>query len=297
MMRKVLVVAVFLFAIVNVFSQELNATVSVNYQQVANGNPQLFKNLETQVKEFLNTTKWTTKEYTDVEKIDCNFFINVNTYGSNNFEATLQVQSSRPVYNSSLSSPIVNINDKNFTFRFIEFENLIYDQNSFNSNLVSVLAFYSNLLIGLDQDSFSELGGTEYLQIASNIVNVAQTSGYKGWSQSEGNNNNRNFLISDMLSNTFTPFRQALYEYHRLGLDLMEQDIKKGKEGVIKGINTLAEVQKVRPNALLTRTFFDAKTDEIVSIFSGGPNVDVAPLLVTLNRISPLNSQKWSQIK
>lgn len=297
MMRKVLVVAVFLFAIVNVFSQELNATVSVNYQQVANGNPQLFKNLETQVKEFLNTTKWTTKEYTDVEKIDCNFFINVNTYGSNNFEATLQVQSSRPVYNSSLSSPIVNINDKNFTFRFIEFENLIYDQNSFNSNLVSVLAFYSNLLIGLDQDSFSELGGTEYLQIASNIVNVAQTSGYKGWSQSEGNNNNRNFLISDMLSNTFTPFRQALYEYHRLGLDLMEQDIKKGKEGVIKGINTLAEVQKVRPNALLTRTFFDAKTDEIVSIFSGGPNVDVAPLIVTLNRISPLNSQKWSQIK
>ncbi len=296
-MRKVLVVAVFLFAIVNVFSQELNATVSVNYQQVANGNPQLFKNLETQVKEFLNTTKWTTKEYTDVEKIDCNFFINVNTYGSNNFEATLQVQSSRPVYNSSLSSPIVNINDKNFTFRFIEFENLIYDQNSFNSNLVSVLAFYSNLIIGLDQDSFSELGGTEYLQIASNIVNVAQTSGYKGWSQSEGNNNNRNFLISDMLSNTFTPFRRALYEYHRLGLDLMEQDIKKGKEGVIKGINALAEVQKVRPNALLTRTFFDAKTDEIVSIFSGGPNVDVAPLLVTLNRISPLNSQKWSQIK
>lgn len=296
-MRKVLVVAVFLFAIVNVFSQELNATVSVNYQQVANGNPQLFKNLETQVKEFLNTTKWTTKEYTDVEKIDCNFFINVNTYGSNNFEATLQVQSSRPVYNSSLSSPIVNINDKNFTFRFIEFENLIYDQNSFNSNLVSVLAFYSNLLIGLDQDSFSELGGTEYLQIASNIVNVAQTSGYKGWSQSEGNNNNRNFLISDMLSNTFTPFRRALYQYHRLGLDIMEQDIKKGKEGVIKGINALAEVQKVRPNALLTRTFFDAKTDEIVSIFSGGPNVDVAPLLVTLNRISPLNSQKWSQIK
>ncbi|MQP52544.1 MULTISPECIES: DUF4835 family protein [unclassified Flavobacterium] len=297
MMRKILVVVVFLFAIVNVFSQELNATVSVNYQQVANGNPQLFKNLETQVKEFLNTTKWTTKEYTDVEKVDCNFFINVNTYGSNNFEATLQVQSSRPVYNSSLSSPILNINDKNFTFRFIEFENLIYDQNSFNSNLVSVLAFYSNLIIGLDQDSFSELGGTEYLQIASNIVNVAQTSGYKGWSQSEGNNNNRNFLISDMLSNTFTPFRRALYQYHRLGLDIMEQDIKKGKEGVIKGINALAEVQKVRPNALLTRTFFDAKTDEIVSIFSGGPNVDVAPLLVTLNRISPLNSQKWSQIK
>ena len=297
MMRKVFVLVVFLFSLVNVFSQELNATVSVNFQQVANGNPQLFKNLETQVKEFLNTTKWTTKEYTDVEKIECNFFINVNSFGSNNFEATLQVQSSRPVHNSTLSTPILNINDKNFSFRFIEFETMVYDQNTFNSNLVSVLAFYTNLIIGIDQDSFSELGGTEYLQIASNIVNVAQTSGYGGWSQSEGNNNNRNFLISDILSNTFTPFRQSLYQYHRMGMDLMSDDVKKGKEGVVKGINTLAEVQKVRPNALLTRTFFDAKTDEIVSIFSGGPRVEVASLVETLNRISPLNSQKWSKIK
>jgi len=296
-MRKLGLVIFFLFSIANVVSQELNATVSVNFQQVANGNPQLFKNLETQVKEFLNTTKWTTKEFTDVEKIDCNFFINVNSFGSNTFEATLQVQSSRPVFNSTLSSPILNINDKNFTFRFIEFENLIYDQNSFNSNLVSVLAFYANVIIGMDQDSFSELGGTEYYQIASNIVNVAQTSGYKGWNQSEGNNNNRNFLISDILSNTFSPFRLSLYQYHRLGLDTMAEDVKKGKEGVVKAINVLAEVQKVRPNALLTRTFFDAKTDEIVSIFSGGPRIDVVPLLETLNRISPLNSQKWSNIK
>jgi hypothetical protein len=296
-MRKLILVVFFLFSIANVFSQELNANVSVNFQQVANGNPQLFKNLETQVKEFLNTTKWTTKEFTDVEKIECNFFINISTYGSNNFEATLQVQSSRPVYNSTLSTPILNINDKNFSFRFIEFENLIYDQNTFNSNLVSVLAFYANLIIGLDQDSFSELGGTEYLQIASNIVNVAQTSGYKGWNQSEGNNNNRNFLISDILSNTFTPFRQALYQYHRLGMDVMADDVKKGKEGVIEGINALAEIQKTRPNALLTRTFFDAKTDEIVSIFSGGPRVNIVPLLETLNRISPLNSQQWSRIK
>lgn len=296
-MRKIILVVFFLFSIADVFSQELNATVSVNFQQVANGNPQLFKNLETQVKEFLNTTKWTTKEFTDVEKIECNFFINISTYGSNNFEATLQVQSSRPVYNSTLSTPILNINDKNFSFRFIEFENLIYDPNTFNSNLVSVLAFYANLIIGLDQDSFSELGGTEYLQIASNIVNVAQTSGFKGWNQSEGNNNNRNFLISDILSSTFTPYRQALYQYHRLGMDVMADDVKKGKEGVIVGINALAEIQKTRPNALLTRTFFDAKTDEIVSIFSGGPRVNVVPLIETLNRISPLNSQKWSKIK
>lgn len=296
-MRKIFLLVVFFFSTVNLISQELNATVSVNFQQVTNGNPQLFKNLETQVKEFLNATKWTTKEYLPTEKIECNFFINVTSYASNNFEATLQIQSSRPVFNSTLMSPIVNINDKNFTFRFIEFENLIYDQNTFNSNLVSVLAFYANLIIGLDQDSFSELGGTEHLQIASTIVNVAQTSGYKGWSQSEGNNNNRNFLISDLLSSTFNPFRQALYQYHRLGLDVMADDVKKGKGGIITAIKTLSEIQRSRPNALLTRTFFDAKADEIVAIFSGGPRVETVELVETLNRISPLNSQKWSRIK
>ena len=296
MKRSLLLIIVLFFTQIGV-SQELQATVSINYQQVNNGSPQLFKNLEKQVKEFLNTTKWTDREIKDEEKIECNFFINITAYGSNNFEATLQIQSSRPVFNSTLSSPILNINDKNFSFRFIEFETMTYDPNSFNSNLVSVLAYYSNIIIGLDLDSFSENGGTKYLEVASNIVNVAQTSGYKGWSQSEGNNNNRNFLISDLLSNTFSPFRVALYQYHRMGLDLMSENVAKGKEGVAKSIETLAEIQKVRPNSLLVRTFFDAKVDEIVSVFSGGPKINVAQVVETLNKISPLNSQKWGKIR
>jgi hypothetical protein len=296
MKRNLLVIFTLFFSQFFV-AQELNASVTVNYQQVNNGNPQLFKNLEKQVKEFLNNTKWTDKEILDVEKIECNFFINISKYGSNDFEATLQVQSSRPLYNSTFTSPILNINDKNFSFRLIEFETMVYDQNSFNSNLVSVLAFYSNLIIGLDQDSFAINGGTKYLEIAANIVNVAQTSGYKGWSLSEGNNNNRNFLISDLLANTFSPFRSTMYEYHRLGLDLMQEDLVKGKEGVAKSIQTLSEIQKIRPNSLLMRTFFDAKDDEVVSVFSGGPKMDVTKLVETLNRISPLNSQKWNKIR
>lgn len=296
MKRNLVVVFILFFSQFGV-SQELKATVSLNYQQVSNGNPQLFSNLEKQVNEFLNTTKWTDREVNDVEKIECNFFINITGYSSNNFEASIQIQSSRPIHNSTFSSPILNINDKNFSFRFIEFETMIYDQNSFSSNLVSVLAFYSNLIIGLDQDSFAPNGGTENLQIASNIVNVAQTSGYKGWSQSEGNNNNRNFLISDMLSSTFLPFRTSLYQYHRLGLDTMSEDVVKSKQELIKSIETLSEIQKVRPNSLLVRTFFDAKGDEIVSVFSDGPRIDVSKLVETLNRISPLNSQKWNKIR
>ncbi|MQP23685.1 DUF4835 family protein [Flavobacterium sp. LMO8] len=297
MMRKILIIFIFLYSFVNVFSQELNATVTVNFQQVANGNPQLFKNLETQVKEFLNTTKWTNSEYSDVEKVDCNFFINVTSYGSNVFDATLQIQSSRPIYNSTLFSPILNISDKNFSFRFIEFETMVYDPNAFSSNLVSVLAFYANLIIGMDMDSFALNGGTKYLETAANIVNVSQSSGFKGWSQSEANNNNRNFLISDILSSTFAPFRKSIYEYHRLGLDIMNSEIKEGKINITKSIETLAEIHKTRPNSLLARTFFDAKGDEIVAVFSGGSQNDVVKLVETLNRISPLNSQKWNKIR
>ncbi len=295
-MRNILLI--FFFFLINMsFSQELKATVSVNFQQVNNGNPQLFKNLEKQVTDFVNNTKWTTDNYKESEKIDCTFFFNILSYGSNNFEATLQVQSSRPIFNSTLTSPILNINDKNFSFRFIEFENMIYDENNFNSNLVSVLAFYANVIIGLDKDSFSEQGGTENLESAQNIVNVAQTSGFKGWSQAESGNNNRNFLISDMLSGTFLPYRLSLYQYHRLGLDLMSDNLKLGKEGIEKAIETLSEIQKSRPNSLLVRNFFDAKTDEIVSVFSGGPLNGTSKVVEILNRISPLNSQKWSKIR
>jgi hypothetical protein len=296
-MKHSLVLFVLVFFTQFGWAQELQATVSINYQQVSNGNPQLFANLEKQVKEFLNTTKWTDKQFNDIEKIECNFFINITSYNSNNFEATLQVQSSRPIFNSTFSAPIVNINDKNFSFRFIEFEAMVYDQNSFNSNLVSVLAYYANLIIGMDMDSFALKGGTKYLGIASNIVNVAETSGYKGWSQTEGTNNNRNFLISDLLSATFLPYRTAMYQYHRLGLDTMADDLLKSKEAIATSISTLAEIQKVRPNSLLARTFFDAKADEIVSIFAEGPRMDNAKLLEILQRISPLNSQKWNKIR
>jgi len=296
MMRNLFLILVLLYTNF-AFSQELRATVSVNYEQVNNGNPQLFKNLEKQVTEFLNNTKWTENEVKDIEKIDCNFFINITSFSSNNFEATLQVQASRPVYNSTISSPILNINDKNFVFRFIEFENMIYDANNFTSNLVSILAFYSNLIIGIEMDSFSKFGGTEYLGIAANIVNVAQSSGYKGWSQAESGNNNRNFLISDMLSNTFEPFRLAMYMYHRDGMDKMSENVLQGKEGVAQSLELLSQIQKVRPNSLISRTFFDIKSEEIVSIFSGGPKMNVSQLVDTLNKISPLNSQKWNKIR
>jgi len=296
-MKKLTLLFAFLLLVIASNAQELKCTVTINYDRVTNVNTQIFKTLQTQATEFLNNTRFTTTEYEQNEKIECSFFLNISAYDSNNFTATMQVQSSRPIYNSGYSSPLVNLNDNEVSFRYVEYENFIYDQNSYTSNLISILAFYANVVIGLDKDSYQEMGGTDQLQIASNIMNQAQSSGYAGWNQNGAKNNNRYFLISDLLANTYAPYRKGIYEYHLKGLDVMADDQKKAKEQVLESIKTVAQINKVRPNALLTRIFFDAKVDEIVSIFSGGPTMPNNELLEILNKISPLNSSKWNNIR
>lgn len=277
-------------------AQQLNCTVQVNADKVTNANTQIFKSLENAINEFVNKTDWTGDVYKQNERINCSMVINVNSYESNQFSATIQVQSSRPIFNSTYSSPIFNFNDKDFGFRYIEFENLIFNPNSFDSNLVSVLAFYSYMIIGFDSDSYSLKGGNEWYQIAQEITNVSQQSGYKGWSQTDGNQN-RYFLISDILSTTFEPFRTAIYQFHREGLDTMSKDLKTSKESIVSTIQLMSKLYSVRPNAFLIRVFFDAKADEIVSIFSGGPSIPISDLVDTLNKVSPINSSKWATIK
>lgn len=281
----------------SVNGQELNCTVKISFERITDANPQIFKTLERSLNDFVNNTKWTSRDFERNERIDCSMFINVSAYSSNAFTATLQVQSSRPIFNSSYSSPVLNFNDKDFSFRYTEGENLYYNPNSFDSNLIAVIAFYANVIIGLDADTFQKSSGTPYYQAAQSMASLAANGGYKGWSQQEGGNNNRYFLITDLLSNTFTPFRESLYEYHYGALDKMADNQKEGKEKAVVALKTLAKVQNVRPNALLTRMFFDAKVDEIVSMFSGGPMMSNTDLIELLSRISPLNSSKWNNIK
>lgn len=293
-MRKILL---FAFLCVNFVAsaQELDCKVVVDYSKITNANNQIFKNLEVALNDFVNKTNWTDRKFQQNEKISCAMIIVLNEYNSNNFSASIQVQSSRPVYNSSYVSPVLNINDKDFNFKYIEFENINYNPNSFDSNLVSTLAFYANLIIGMDAETFVANSGTDYFNIAQNIVSVAAQSGYKGWSQSDGNQN-RFFIINDILSPTFRPFRQTMTDYHT-SLDGMTKDVKNAKLSVEKSIQDLGSIYFLRPNALVTRLFFDAKSDEIISIFSGGPAIPISELVNTLNKISPLNSAKWSQIK
>jgi hypothetical protein len=276
--------------------QELNCVVTFNTDQVTGTNLQVFKTLEKSLTEFINNTKWSTQKYNPSERIECSFNFIINSFSVDQFTSSLQVQASRPVYNSTYATPILNINDKEVDFAYLEFQNFTFDPNAFDSNLMSVVAFYANMIIGVDGDTFAELGGAKALENAQNIVNIAQQSQNKGWSQTKGNQN-RYFLVNDMLSNAFAPYRKAMFEYHFKGLDIMSDNQKGAKDNIVTALKTLEEINEVRPNAYLTRVFIDAKADEIVSIFSGGPSIDLAAVIETLNRLSPTNSSKWGQIR
>ncbi|MGH2666675.1 DUF4835 family protein [Flavobacterium sp.] len=292
-MRKI-VVGFFLLFFGFAQAQELNCSVSFNTDQVAATNQQIFKTLQKALTEFINNTKWSQQTYSGVEKIECSFFFNITSYSSDQFTATLQVQANRPVFNSTYSSPILNINDKEVNFTYTEFQNLTFNPNSFDSNLLSIVAFYANIVVAVDADTFSLEGGSKSLENAQNIVNVAQQTQEKAWTSS--GNQNRFYLVNDMLSPTFAPFRKAMYEYHFKALDKMNENQKEGKEGIKNALKTLVEVSNVRPNAYLTRVFFDAKADEILSIFTDGPKVEITGVIDNLNRLSPTNSSKWGRI-
>ena len=290
---------IFVFLLVLTFgmahSQELNCTVTVNTERLSNANQQVFKTLETSLSEFINKTQWTGQTFKQNEKINCSMYITLSSYDSDKYTATIQVQSARLVYNSSYSTPILNYNDKDFSFDYTQNQQLIFNPAQFESNLVSVISFYCHIIIGLDADTFTELGGNPYLETAQNIANVAQQSGYKGWSMSDGLTS-RYFMVNDLLATTYSDIRQSLFLYHS-GLDMMTQDVKTAKEKIKLSLLNIGKLHAVKPNAFVTRLFFDAKSDEIVSIFSGGSSIPIADLVESLNKTSPLNTSIWANIK
>lgn len=276
-------------------AQQLNCTVTLNTQKVNNANQQVFKTLETAISEFVNKTDWTGQMLSQKERINCSMYITISSYGSDQFIANIQVQSSRNIYNSTYSSPVLNINDKDFTFNYTEFENLTYIPTSYDSNLISVLSFYSYVILGMDADTFVPFVGDRYFKEALNIANLAQQGGYKGWNQSDGNMS-RYFLINDLLSPAYADIRQSSAQYYS-GLDMMSQDLKKAKETIKSSLMNLAKMNVTKPNSYLLRVFMDSKSDEIVSIFTGGPSIAINDMVESLNKTSPSNSSKWQSLK
>lgn len=277
-------------------AQELNCTVIVNADLVDQTNKQIFKSLERSLNDYVNKNKWTNKNYASQERIDCSMLITVSAYESDRFTATLQVQSGRPVYNSSYQSPVLNYRDKQFSFEYLEFQPLFYNANTFNSNLISVITYYIYIILGTDADTFALNGGTEYYEQARDIVTLAQGSGYAGWQQTDGNRT-RWELIDNLSSNTFREYRMAMYNYHRLGIDRMEKNAALAKTTIMGSMELFERLVSRRPNSLLLQTFFDAKNEEIRNIFSGGPKIDVVRLKDILNTVAPFYGNVWNQIK
>lgn len=294
-MRNFLVVLIFVFSLVTVSAQELNCVVTVNSDQVSQTNQQVFETLERSLNDFVNKTKWTNRIYKENERVNAQMFITITDYESNRFKGNIQIQSSRPVFNTSYETPIFNYKDNQFSFEYIEFQPLVFNENVFESNLVSVMTYYAYVILGLDADTFSLEGGTEYFRKAQNIVTQAQSSSSLGWSQST--DRSRFELVDNLMSNTYREYRVAMYNYHRKGIDILADNNSTGKQVIAGTLNLFDTMIKRRPNAFLISTFFDAKSDEIRNIFSDGPKVDIIKLKETLNRIAPLYSSTWNEIK
>lgn len=295
-MHKIILFLLCTFAVLSVNSQELNCTVSIDALQTGQPNLQIFRTLETQLREFVINTNWTDREYKNQERIDCNMTLVVSQYDGDTFNATLQIQSSRPIFDSTYDSPVYNYFDKQVSFSYKEFEPLSFNINSFESNLVSVVAFHIYTILGLDADTYIPNGGSSYFEIAKQITNTAASSNYSGWKASDGNQSRYTYNDA-LISSVYREFHDAMYEYHREGLDIMASNPKQAKEKIADAVTTLKSINDRRPNSYLVRTFFDAKSDEIQAIFSGGPQVDVTKLIENLNRIAPTKRSNWSEIK
>ena len=280
----------------NIFvSQELNCEVVVEARQTGNENLQVFKTLQTQLTEFINNTSWTNKAVRQNEKIDCTMFINISSYENDVFQGTLQIQSSRPIFNSSYNSPTYNFNDRNFTFNYQEFQNFTFNENQFENNLVSVIAFHIYVILGIDADTFKLNSGTSFFEQAQKILDFSQQKGFRGWGPGDGLQS-RYYLIDNILSTTFKEFRNVMYDYHIKGLDIMVNETKAAKEAVTKSLMMLDQMNRRRPNSYILRVFFDTKANEILDVFSGGPKVPVTNLISTLSKIAPNHSDKWRNI-
>jgi len=295
-MRKTLQILIIIFTVIQVRSQELNCSITVNADKIPGSNKQIYKTLENSLSEFVNQNRWTNSNYKPEERIDCNFTITILEQTGSDFKGHIQIQSSRPIFNSSYLTPVFNFKDDDFSFQYIEFEPLLFNENTFESNLVSIISFYVYTILGFDADTFSFNGGTPYFTKAQNVLVQAQQSGYAGWNQNDGSGT-RFTLIDNILSPTYSLFRNALYEYHLKGLDNMSDNPITAKQKIAESIKDLKLIFDTRPNAFLLRVFMDSKATEIVSVFSDGPKFETLKLKEDLLKISPINAAKWSEIE
>jgi len=294
--RKFILIYSFIALAAGVQAQELNCMVSVVAQQVQGSNREVYDNMQKAIMEFMNNQSWTDHIFKNEERIQCQLMFNITERISDDeFQGSLQIQSSRPVFNTSLTTVMFNHRDNDVNFKYTDFEPLRFNETQFTSNLVSILAFYANLIIGLDYDSFSQEGGTLFFQRAEAIVTNAQNSQQTGWKAFE-NTKNRYWLIENLMNNKYSAMRACLYRYHRLGIDRMSERLDEGRAEIAEAITDLRPAYRENPTAIIFQIFFTAKSDEIVNIFTQSYPDEKNRVITALKEVDPGNMAKWDRI-
>lgn len=294
-----ILVTLFLLALSSlqvVKAQELNCQISVTSRQVEGTDRQIYNSLQTALYEFMNNRKWSSYSFTIDERIECTMMFTISDRVSvDQFKGTLNVVLRRPVYKSSYYSPLLNHIDRDIEFKYIEFESLEFNDNSFISELTGLLAYYANIAIGLDFDSFQLMGGTPFFEKAMNIVNMAQSSAFTGWKAFEGTKN-RYWLAENFTNSSYSKLREFLYNYHRLGLDVMSENVDGGRQAITESLELLRQAYRDKPNSYLLQLILDSKRDEFINVYSGAPDNEKVTVVNLLKEIDPANGSKYQKI-
>lgn len=280
-------------------AQELQCSISVSTASVQGTNKQVYDNMRNALQDWMSQQRWTTDKYDTRERIECSLNFNITQQiSANEFKGTLTVQLRRPVYGSAYYTTMFNMQDDNVQFRYNEGQAVVYNPTTYDTdNLVPIIAFYVYFMLGIDYDSFSPNGGSQYFKTAENIVNQAQSSEFKGW-KSYDSNTNRYWLINNAMDDNHKPFHQMLYDYHRSGLDQMAENVDQGREAIFESLDKIKDIRrKSSRNPYLLTIFFSSKSDEIVNIFSEAPALEKDKILEILTKADPGNLVKYNKIK
>ena len=293
MFRKTLLFIISILISAQIYTQEIYCDVQINTQQVEGTDKKVFETLRTALFEFMNNKKWSDYNFSIEERIECTILLNITSrISSDEFNAELNMALKRPIYNSAYKSTTLNYVDKDFRFTYVEYQPLEFIENSFSSNLTSVLAYYIYIFMGMDFDSYTLYGGTQFFESAENIVNSSQGASESGWKSFE-NSKNRFWLVENFMNPSYQPVRRFMYEYHRLGLDVMYDEPNKGRAAILKSMEYLTDIKDNWPNLFILQLIMDAKSDEFINIFSEGSATEKTRALNMLKKLDPANASQY----
>ena len=299
-MRNLLIIFIVSFFTFSASAQELNCQVSVISSpklQLSATDLEILKDMETNIYEFMNTTRWTKDNFEIEERINCNVLITItNKVGTDGFSGKIQIQSSRPVHNSAYNTTLFNFVDQDFSISYLRGSAILFSIEQYRTNLSSILAYYAYMILAYDYDSFSLEGGSKFFKKAQTIANLAKNSGDAGWNASAGKRKNRYWLVDNAQQSLFKPLRKAFYNYHRLGFDMMQTDMANARKEVLASLKLIDKVQRSRPGSINVQVFLSSKTDELVSLFSQAEMKEKNAAVNLLKRMDPASSSKYQEI-